>query len=97
MISIKHEYPLIHIYCLRTSIAECPCMDIPALILMWISTLVWIVENSNPKMMNIQVDIRGFLEIHARICYGFSGQEMSCFLHFFFRIAACFYRGYSRN
>jgi len=25
--------------------------------------------------MNIHVDIRGFLEIHVRICYGFSDQR----------------------
>jgi len=41
---------------------------------MWISTLVWIIEDCHPKLMDIHVDIRGFLEIHAWICYGFSDQ-----------------------
>jgi len=46
-------------YCLRISIAECPCMDIRAWISMWISTLVWIMEDWHPKIMDIDVDIRG--------------------------------------
>jgi len=58
------------IYCLRISIAECPCMDIPALI----STLVWIIEDWHPKIMDIHDDIRGFFEILVWICYGFSNQ-----------------------
>ena len=62
------------IHCLRISIAKCPCMDIRAWIFMWISTLVWIIEDWPPKIMDIHVDIRGFLEIHAWICYGFSDQ-----------------------
>jgi len=48
-------------------------MDIHAWISMWISTLVWIIEDTS-KIMDIHVDIRGFLEIHAWICYGFSDQ-----------------------
>ena len=62
------------IYFLRISIAECPYMDILAWISIWISTLVWIIEDCHPKFMDIDVDIRGFLEIHAWICYGFSDQ-----------------------
>jgi len=54
--------------------AECPCMDIHNWISMWISTLVWIIEDTHPKIMDIHVDIRGFLEIHAWICCGFSDQ-----------------------
>ena len=57
------------IYCLRISIAECPCMDIPAWISMWISTVVWIIQDWHPKIMDIHVDIRRFLEIHAWICH----------------------------
>ena len=62
------------IYCLRISIAECPCMDIFAWLSMWISTLAWIIEHWRPKLMDIHVDIRGFLEIHVWICYEFSDQ-----------------------
>jgi len=51
-------------------------MDILAWISMWISTLVWIIENCHPKITNIHVDNRGFLEIHAWICYGFSDQGL---------------------
>jgi len=78
LISIKHGYPFMDIYCSRISIAECPCMDIRAWISMWISSLVWIIEDWYPKIMDIQVDIRGFLEIHAWICYGFSDQGCVC-------------------
>ena len=53
------------IYCLRIFIAECPCMDIPACISIWISTLVWIIEDLHPKIMDIHVDIREFFLIHA--------------------------------
>jgi len=60
------------IYILHISIAECPCMDIPASISIWISTLVRIIEDLHPKIMDIHVNIRDFLEIHASICYGFS-------------------------
>jgi len=35
-------------------------MDIRAWISMWISTLVWIIEDWHPKIMDIHVDIRGF-------------------------------------
>jgi len=49
-------------------------MDIRAWISMWISTLVWIIEDWHQKIMDIHVDIRGFLEIHVWICYGFSDQ-----------------------
>ena len=78
LISIKHGYPFMDIYCSRISIAECPCMDIAAWISMWISTLVWIIEDWHPKIMDINVDIRGFSEINVWICYGFSdqGQEV---------------------
>jgi len=62
------------ICCLRISIAECSCMDIRAWISMWISTLVWIIEDLHQKIMDIHVDIRGFLEIHAWVCYEFSDQ-----------------------
>jgi len=41
---------------------------------MWIYTLAWIIEDWYPKIMDIHVDIRGFLEIHAWICHGFSDQ-----------------------
>jgi len=78
LISIKHGYRFMDIYCLEISIEECPCMDIRAWISMWISTLVWIIEDWHPKIMYIHVDIRGFLEIHAWICYGFSDQGTSC-------------------
>ena len=49
-------------------------LDILAWISMWISTPVWVIEDCHPKIMDIHVDIRGFLEIHAWICYGFSVQ-----------------------
>jgi len=62
------------IYCIRISITECPCMDIRAWISVWISKLVWIIEDCYPKIMDIHVDIHGFLEIHAWICHGFSDQ-----------------------
>jgi len=62
------------IYCLRISVAACPCTDIPAWISVWVSSLLWIIVDLHPKVMDIHVDIRGFLEIHAWICYGFSGQ-----------------------
>ena len=45
---------------------------------MWIFTLVWIIEDCYPEIMDIHVDIRGFLEIHAWICYGFSDQGVRC-------------------
>jgi len=67
------------IYCLWIPIAECPCMDIRAWISMWTSTLVWIIEDRHPKIMDIHVDIRGFLEIHAWVCYGFSDQGISAY------------------
>jgi len=63
------------IYYLRKSIAECTCMDIHAWISMWIFSLIWIIEDRHPKIMYIYVDIRGFLEIHAWICYGFPDQS----------------------
>ena len=74
LISIKRGHPFMDFYFLRISNAECLCMDIPAWISMWISTLVWIIEDRHPIIMDIHVDIRGFLEICAWICYGFSGQ-----------------------
>jgi len=62
------------IYCLRISIVECIRMDIPAWISMWIPTLVWIIEDWHPKIMNTGIyDVRGFSEI-LWICYGFSNQ-----------------------
>jgi len=70
----KHGYPFMDISCLRISIAKYLCMDIRAWIFMWISTLVWIIEDWHPKIMDIHVDIRGFLEIHAWVCYGFLDQ-----------------------
>jgi len=42
---LKHGYTFMGIYCLRISIAERPSIDIPAWISMWISTLVWIIED----------------------------------------------------
>jgi len=46
LISIKkHVYPFKDIYCLRISIAECPCINIPAWISMWISILIWIIDD----------------------------------------------------
>jgi len=35
------------IYCLQVSIEECLCMDIRAWISLWISTLVWIIEDTS--------------------------------------------------
>jgi len=49
-------------------------MDILAWITMWISKLVGIIEYCHPKITDIHVDTRGFLEIHAWICYGFLDQ-----------------------
>ena len=46
-ISVKHGYLFMGIYCWRISIAESPCMDIPAWISMWISTFVWIILQSD--------------------------------------------------
>jgi len=59
---------------LRISIAEYPSMDIPAWISMWISTLVLIIEHWHPKITDVHFDIRGYLEIHVWICYGFLNQ-----------------------
>jgi len=59
-------------------------MDILAWISMWISTFVWIFENCHTKIMDIHVNIRGFLEIHAWICYGFSDQGSLFLLKFLF-------------
>jgi len=76
LISIK-TWISIHGYLfLRISIVECPSMDIPAWISMRISTLVWVIEDWYPKIMDIHIDIRKFLEIHAWICYGFSDQGL---------------------
>jgi len=50
-------------------------MDIPVWVSIWIFTLVWIIEDWHPKIMDIHVDIRGHLEIHVLICYGFSDQD----------------------
>ena len=61
-------------YFLRISIAEWPCMDIPAWMSMWISIRKWIIQDWHPKIMDIYVDIRGFLEMHVWICCGFSDQ-----------------------
>jgi len=36
--------------------------------------LVLVTEDWHPKIMDILVDIRGFLEIHAWVFYGFSEQ-----------------------
>jgi len=76
LLSMKHGYPFMDIYCLRISIAECPSKDIRALISLWISTLVWIIGDWHPKIMDIHFDVRRFLEIHAWIRYGFSDQEI---------------------
>jgi len=73
-ISMNMDIHFMNIYCLRISIAECPCYDIRAWISMWIPTLVWIIKDWHPKIMDIHVDIRRFLEIHAWICYGFLNQ-----------------------
>ena len=43
---------------------------------MWISTLVWIIEDWHPKIVDIHVDIRRFLKIHAWIGFGFSDQGL---------------------
>ena len=64
---LKHGYTFMGIYCLRIFIAECPSIDIPAWISMWISTLVWIIEDWHKKIMDIHVDIRGFSGIHVKI------------------------------
>jgi len=53
------------IYFLRISIVECPCMDFPGWISMLISTLVWIMKDWHPKVMNIRMDNRVFLGIHV--------------------------------
>jgi len=65
-----------NIYFLRIPIAECPYY-ILAWISMWISTLVWIIGDCHTKIMDIHVDIRVFLEIHAWICYGFSDKGLN--------------------
>ena len=62
-----------NIYCLRISISECPAL---------ISRLGYECGyphlnrylKTYPKIMDILVDTRGFLEIRVWICYGFSGQ-----------------------
>jgi len=53
---------------------EGPCIDIPASISMRISALVWIIVDRHPKIMDINDDNCGVLEIHVWICYGFSDQ-----------------------
>jgi len=48
--SIKTDAHKIMDICIpQISIGECPCMDIPAWILMWISTPQWIIEDLHPK------------------------------------------------
>ena len=81
---IKHGYPFTNI-CLRISIAECPYVDIPAWISMWISLLVWIVEDLHLKIMDIYVDSRRFLKIHVWICYGFLDQGVGLRASLYFR------------
>jgi len=54
-------------------------MDIPAWISMWIFTRVWIIEHLHPKIIDIHVDIRGFLEFHLWIPYGFSDQGVALY------------------
>jgi len=70
---LKHGYNFMDIYVLRISMVEYLCMDIPAWISMWISTLAWIIEESE-NHTDIDMNNRGFLEIHVWICYGFSDQ-----------------------
>ena len=74
LISLKHGYPFVGIHVPRIPIVECPCIDIPARISMWISTHAWITEDRHSKIMNIHMDNRGFLEIHVWICFCFSDQ-----------------------
>jgi len=62
-IFIVYGYPLRSVFA-RISVLEYPC-GYPRLY-GWLKT--------HPKIMDIHVDIRGFLEIHAWICYGFSDQ-----------------------
>jgi len=62
------------IYCLRISIAGCPCMDIRAWISMWISILVCIIEDWKKSWISMLIS-GDFFEIHAWICYGFSDQS----------------------
>ena len=45
-----------------------------AQILMWISTLVWIIEDWHLKIMDILMDNRRILDIRVWIYYGFSDQ-----------------------
>jgi len=52
-ISIKHGYSFIDIYCLRIFKQGHSAMDTPAWISMRISTLVWIIEDWHPKIMDI--------------------------------------------
>jgi len=44
-----HAWISIHGNSLRISIAECPFMDIPAWVSMWIFTLVWILKDNIQK------------------------------------------------
>jgi len=63
-----------NIYVPRISIVECPCMDVPVQVSMWISTLVRRIEDWYPKNMDIHIDNRGFTGIRVRICCAFSDQ-----------------------
>jgi len=80
LISIKHGYQFMNIYLYGYPFLAFGylCLNINV----DITTIVWIIEDWYPKIMDIHVDIRGFLEIHAWICYGFSdqGRDLSTWL-----------------
>jgi len=56
-------------------------MDLHVWISMRISTFAWIIEDRHPKIVDIHMVKRGFLEIHVWICYGFLGPGSKKIFH----------------
>ena len=64
LISIKHGYSFMNIYCLRISIAQCPCMGSPAWISVWISIIEWIIKDWHPKIMDTHTANRHLSDVY---------------------------------
>jgi len=78
------------IYCLRISIAEWPCMDIRTWISMWISTLIWVIEDWHPKnhgypcwySWNFWISIYGYaMDSRSRDCQACLTPALRLHLH----------------
>jgi len=85
LISIKHWYHFMDTYCLRMSIAKCPCIDIPAWIsIVWLSTTCMDNWRLASKNHGYQCWYPWIFEIHVWICYGFLDQGCNIFFRHFF-------------